>query len=191
MRYNPISEKPYCCVPAVLQMILARRGLPCMSQDEIGWELGLLVPPEIESAFTKVRTGPMPSVGYGTQTAKPEFSIEIFFSRNRLPLSIARLSPSSLKELISILETALACDNDVVLCFNSQSLFGDGDIEHAALIETFNKTTGQVTVVDPAISSPKHKIASIENIFATIQAHDISTLGGVWIISEIELWKSK
>ena len=37
MRYEPITEKPSCCVPAVLQMVLKRRGLPCMTQDEIGW----------------------------------------------------------------------------------------------------------------------------------------------------------
>ena len=183
MRYEPITEKPYCCVPAVLQMILVRRGIPCISQDEIGWELGLLVPPEIESEFTKVRTGLMPPAGYGTRTSKPEFSIENYFSRNHLPLSIARVSTSSLKELISTLQTFLDRDNDVILCFDSQCLFGDGDTEHTALIEAFNSTTGQVTLVDPAIRTPKHRIASIDDIFETIQAHDVSALGGLWIIA--------
>ncbi len=184
MRYDPITEKPYCCVAAVLQMIMIRRGLRSMSQDEIGWELGLIVPPEIKSQFTKVRTGPMPPAGYGTQTSKPEFSIENYFNRHRLPLSITRVSPSSLKELISTLKAALDRDNDVVLCFNSQRLFGEGDIEHAALIEAFHYTTGQVTVVDPAIGAPKHRIAAIDRIFETIQAHDVSALGGLWIISD-------
>jgi hypothetical protein len=183
MRYDPITEKPYCCVPAVLHMILARRGLTCMSQDEIGWELGLLVPAEIKSTFTKVRTGPMPPAGYGTQTSKPEFSIENYFECNHLPLSISRVLPSSLKELISILEGALDRDNDGVLCFNSQRLFGDGDIEHVALIEAFNKTNGQVTLVDPAIGAPKRRIAAIDDIFETMREHAVSALGEIWIIS--------
>ena len=44
-RYTPITEKPYCCVPAVLQMIQQRRGFDFASQDEIGYQLGLIVPP--------------------------------------------------------------------------------------------------------------------------------------------------
>jgi len=186
MRYDPITEKPYCCVPAVLQMIQARRGLPLLSQDEIGWELGLIVPPEIKSAFTRVRTGSMPRAGYGTQTSKPEFSIERYFDRKHLPLSIAGVSPFSLKELISNIETALSQDNDIVLCFNSRLLFGDGDLEHASLIEEFNKNSGQVKVVDPAIGAPKRRITGVNEIFKTINNHNVSEIGGLWIISERE-----
>jgi hypothetical protein len=187
MRYDPVTEKPYCCVPAVLQMIQARRNLPCMTQDEIGWELGLLVPPEIKSEFTKVRTGPMPITGYGTQTSKPEFSIEKYFDRNHLPLSITKVFHSSLKELISTIKAALDQDNDVVLCFNSQRLFDDGDIEHVSLIEEFNEVSGAVTVVDPAIGAPKRRTTTLVRICETIKKHDVSVLGGFWIISEREL----
>ena len=186
MRYDPITEKPYCCVPAVLQMIMARRGLPCKSQEEIGWELGLLVPPEIKSAFTRVRTGPKPPAGYGTQISKPEFSIENFFNRNRLPLHITRFSPLSFKELTATLKDALDREYDVVLCFSSQRLFGEGDREHVALIEAFNRTAGRVKLVDPAIGAPKHRTASIDKIFETIQTHEASSLGGLWLISEVE-----
>ena len=165
-------------------MIMARRGLPCKSQEEIGWELGLLVPPEIKSAFTRVRTGPKPPAGYGTQISKPEFSIENFFNRNRLPLHITRFSPLSFKELTATLKDALDREYDVVLCFNSQRLFGEGDREHVALIEAFNRTAGRVKLVDPAIGAPKHRTASIDKIFETIKTHDASTLGGLWLISE-------
>ena len=157
-----------------------------MSQGEIGWELGLLVPPEIKSAFTRVRTGPQPPAGYGTQTSKPEFSIEKFFKRNRLPLRIAGVSPSSSEESAATLLDALDRNNDVILCFDSRRLFGDGDREHVALIEAFNKAAGRVTLVDPAIGAPKHRTASIDNIFETIQTHAAGTLGGLWLISEIK-----
>jgi len=168
-------------------MILARRGLPCMSQEEIGWQIGLLVPPEIESEFTKVRTGPMPPAGYGTQTSKPEFSIEHFFSRNHLPLAVARTSPASLKELIFTLQTAFDRNNDVVLCFNSRFLFGDGDTEHAALIEGFDKTTGKAMLVDPAVDSPRRRAAAVDRIFETIQWHSVSPAGGIWIIADANI----
>jgi hypothetical protein len=186
MRYDPITEKPYCCVPAVLQMIQARRGIRSMSQEDIGWQLGLIVPPELESKFVKVRTGPKPQAGYGTQTSKPEFSIERYFDRNHLPLSLARVSPPTRKDLIASIETALGQDNDVVLCFDSRRLFGDGDIEHVALIEAFNKASGEVTVVDPAIGAPKRRSTTVAGIFETIRKHDVSAFGGLWIISGCE-----
>lgn len=183
MKYNPITEKPYCCLPAVLQMIQSRRGLPIKSQDEIGWDLGLIVPPEIKSDFTKVRTGPRPQAGYGTQTSKPEYSLEKYFDRNRLPISITRVSPTSLDETISTIELAFAQDSDIVLCFNSQLLFGDGDMEHVALIEAFEKKSGQITVVDPAIGAPQRRITTITKIFKTIQNHTASNSGGLWVVS--------
>ncbi len=123
MRYDHITEKPYCCVPAVLQMIQVRRGLQSMSQDEIGWELD------------------------------------------------------------SIICTALDHDDDIVLCLNSLHLFGDGDIEHVFLIEEYNGAIGQVTVVDPAIGGPMQRVTTVDRIFKTIKNHNVSVLGGLWIIS--------
>ena len=165
-------------------MIQARRGLSSMSQDEIGWQLGLIVPPEVKSEFTRVRTGPRPRTGYGTQTSNPQFSIENYFVRNHLPLSITRVAASSPVELNSIVGAALDRDDDLMLCLNSLHLFGDGDLEHVLLIEAFNSASGQVTVVDPAIGAPMHRITTVESIFETILAHNVSALGGLWIISE-------
>jgi hypothetical protein len=164
-------------------MIQERRGLDIMSQDEIGWELGLIVPHEMKSEFIKVRTGSMPQAGYGTQTSKSEYSVERYFDRNQLPLSITRVSPSSIKEMISTIETAFAQDKDIVLCFNSHFLFGDGDVEHVSLIEDFNKDNRQITMVDPAIGVPKRRITTINKVFKTIQNHNVSEIGGFWIIS--------
>jgi hypothetical protein len=55
-----------------------------------------------------------------------------------------------------------------------------------ALIEAFNEAAGRVTLVDPAIGAPKHRTASIDNIFEAIQTHAAGTLGGLWLISEIK-----
>jgi hypothetical protein len=167
-------------------MIQERRDLDIMSQDEIGWELGLIVPPKMKSEFTKVRTGLKPPAGYGTQTSKSEFSIERYFDRKHLPLCITKVQPSSLNELISSIKAALAQDNDIVLCYYSQLLFGDADIEHVSLIEEFKIDSGQITVVDPAIGVPKRRITTISEVFKTIQNHGVSDIGELWIISERE-----
>jgi hypothetical protein len=164
-------------------MIQARRGLPSTSQDEIGWELGLIVPTEMKSKFIKVRTGQKPRAGYGTQTSKPQFSIENYFARNHLPLSIKRILPASLPQLSANICSALNQDDDIVLCLNSLHLFGNGDFDHVFLIEEYNSTIGLVTVVDPAIGAPRYRTTTVDSIFMTIQNHNISARGGLWIIS--------
>ena len=184
MRYHPITEKSYCCVPAVLQMIQERRGMGSMTQDEIGWELGLIVPPCSKAQFTKVRTGPEPKAGYGTQTAKPEYCIENYSHRHRLLLSMTKTLPPSLEEMISIIEEALEQDDDIIVCYRSRHLFGDGDLEHASLIESFNKAGDRVTVVDPAIDAPRIRSTTPVRLFDTILNHGTSASSGLWIVSD-------
>ena len=74
-KYVPITEQPYCCVPACIQMILLRRGIPLKSQEEIGYNLGLIVPQRYKNLFGKVRTGKRPKDGWGTQTGKLIYSL--------------------------------------------------------------------------------------------------------------------
>lgn len=111
-------------------------------------------------------------------------SFESYLARHHLPLSITRISVSSSVELNSIIGTALDQDDDLVLCLNSRHLFGDGDLEHVLLIEEFNRASGRVTIVDPAIGVPGRRFTMVDSIFETIQAHNVSALAGIWIISE-------
>lgn len=182
-KYEPITEKEYCCVPAVLQMVQERRGLPSLSQDEIGFQLGLIVPPHLECLFDRVRTGPEPTAGYGTQTSKEEFSIQQYFRRNHLPLSLNKTKISSLDELRALITSAMEADSDVVVCYNSRLLFGDGDIEHVSLIQEFDSESGRILIVDPAIGAPKIRESTLEKLCNTLSAHDVSEHGGLWIVS--------
>ncbi len=185
-KYEPITEKKYCCVPAVLQMIQGRRGLINLSQDEIGSQLGLIVPPHLENLFERVRTGPEPEAGYGTQTSKEEFSIANYFARNSLPLRIEKLQPLSMGQLSDLIESALQQDCDVIICYNSQLLFGDGDIEHVSLIQEFEPETEELLVIDPAIGAPKYRRTTLPRLFEVFSQHDVSEHGGLWIISFVD-----
>ena len=139
--YTHITEKPYCCVPAVLQMILKRRYLQYQSQEEIGNHLGLIVPSEFEHQFNKVRTGPQPRAGYGTKTSKEEFSISNYFRKNNLPLRLTKRQTTNIQYLRDCLMKSLSCGDDVIICYNSQLLFENGDIEHVSLIQSFDTET--------------------------------------------------
>lgn len=179
--YHPVKEKPYCCVPAVLQMILRRKQLDVPSQEEIGYQLGLIVPQELVSHFDRVRTGPEPVSGYGTQTSRPEFSVPRFLSRsgNRLDFSIVRVRTRA--GLASELSEHLERGHDVAICYSSRTLFGDGDREHVSLIQEFDSESGEVVVVDPAIGGSRN--TTLSTLFDALQSPDVGELGGLWVFS--------
>ncbi len=184
--YNPKPEKEYCCVPAVLQMIQERRNLTFASQDEIGYQLGLIVPKDKMNLFSKVRTGSMPKNGWGTQTRKSEYSIENYFIQNRLPLKFDMYPLTKIADISQFIIQNLMENNDIILCYNSRVLFGDGDSEHVSLIQEFDAENGKLIIIDPAIGVPKIREAELSNLIEAIKTQATNNLYGLWIVSEIE-----
>jgi len=181
--YEPITEKEFCCVPAVLQMVQTRHGFDCLSQDEIGYQLGLIVPKELEHLFERVRTGPEPKAGYGTQTSTEQFSIASYFRRNGLPLKLVKTQPHSLDKLHSQLAISIQNGDDVIICYNSRLLFGDGDIEHVSLVQELDLGTRHLLVADPAIGVSKLRETTLDRLYEVLNAHDVSDHGGLWLVS--------
>lgn len=182
-KYNPKKEKPHCCVPAVLQMIQERRNLEFASQDEIGYQLGLIVPKEKVSLFSKVRTGRMPKTGWGTQTSKKQYSINNYFVKNNLPLKLTIYSVEEVEDIPEFVIQNLMNDNDIIICYNSQLLFGDGDIEHVSLIQEIETEHDELTIVDPAIGIPKIRKTKLSRLIRILKSQ-VSKQGGFWIISK-------
>lgn len=90
-KYRPISQLPYCCVPAILQWILYRRKLDIYDQILIGAELGLRVPEGFLKYFDneKIRLFSLGAKEYGTQILEEEYSINKFFEKFNIPLWIS------------------------------------------------------------------------------------------------------
>jgi hypothetical protein len=181
--YHPIQELPYCCVPAVLQMIQQRRGFPFASQETIGYQLGLIVPPEAGHYFKQVRIGVKPEAGYGTQTGKPEYSLTQYFIQNKLPLVVNVMVPLTYEHLLAALEEHLSHDHDVIICYNSYRLFGAGDVEHVSLVASFDTITHEIVIIDPAKATPSVRITTCDKLFDALRTHANSDHGGLWIIS--------
>jgi hypothetical protein len=184
-KYDPKVEKPYCCVPAVLQMIQERRGFEFASQDEIGYQLGLIVPKEKAHFFSKVRTGRMPRTGWGTQTSKKQYSINRYFVKNNLPLRLTVYNVRVVKNVSEILVQNLTNNNDIIICYNSQLLFAEGDIEHVSLIQELDTDNDEITIVDPAIGGPKIRKTKLPRLIFVLKSHQVSKQGGFWIVSRI------
>lgn len=182
--YRRKVELPYCCVPAVLQMVFERRGMTVPEQEEIGYELGLIVPEEVAHWFLRVRTGSKPPPGgWGTQTGLEEFSIGEYFDRHRLALRIVEHPVPEIPDLETFL-ALVACHlergDDVVACFDRQYLFDTGDREHVTLIQAVNRRF--VVLVDPAEDSADLCQVLANQLFETLHVQTIGRFG-LWVIS--------
>jgi len=182
-KYNLKTEKEYCCVPAVLQMVQERRGFEFSSQEEIGYQLGLIIPKEKAHLFSKVRTGRIPKTGWGTQTSKKQYSINNYFVKNNLPLELTIYNVQEIKNVSEFVIQNFMNDNDIIICYNSQFLFDDGDIEHVSLIQEIETENDKLTIIDPAIGVPKLRKTKLTRLIRVLKSHETSMLIGFWIVS--------
>jgi hypothetical protein len=184
-KYNAIVEKEYCCVPAVLQMIQERRGLRLFTQDIIGHHLGLVVPPERAHLYRIVRTGQKPETGWGTQIRENEYSLNSYFSKVDLPLRVDIHHARDVRDACSFIAENLTRDNDVAVCFNSRSLFGEGSTEHVALIQELEPEGDEVKLIDPAVGMPKERKVRLTRLLQILEKAEPGGLQGFWVFSEV------
>lgn len=171
-RYAHITQQPFCCVPACVQMVLSRRNMPLFSQEYISAELGLSL------------TGKMPSAGWGTQVNKPEYSINAFFRKHNLPLQEEYFPVSKLENIAEWANMQISKDNDIIVCFNYGKLYnekyqiGQG---HVCILESIKKE--KAILIEPNESADKHKHVNLENLMDSMRLHGEKNRGGFWIIS--------
>jgi len=178
--YRRRVELPYCCVPAVLQMVFERRQMAVPEQEEIGYELSLIVPEEIAHRFRCVRTGPRSPSGWGTRVGLKKFSIQRYFDRHRLPLRIVRYLATEIVDLEIFLADHLEGGDDIVVCFDQWHLLGRGNTEHVALMQALHR--GSVILVDPAEDSPDLYRVELARLAEALCGRTTGQLG-LWVIS--------
>lgn len=181
--YKTITQKPYCCVPACISMVLDRRKIKHGSQEDIGYELGLIVPKEDAYLFAKVRTGRKPAAGYGTQVGKKKYSISKYFMKNKINLKETYYPPEKIKNAKKLILNLLKNNNDIIACFDNNHLYGIGDGGHVSLIESIN---GNIAVlVDPEKGVPKRRKVETSKLLTAIKKHGNKNRGGFWVISDV------
>jgi hypothetical protein len=180
--YKPITQKPYCCVPACISMILSRRKIKHGSQEEIGYELGLTVPKEKAHLFSKVRTGKKPIAGYGTQVNKKNYSINSFFKRNKINLKETYCPINKISNVNKFIIENLAKNNDLIVCFNNKKLYGHDNHSHVSLIQGINNKI--VTLIDPEKNVPKKRKVKLSKLIEAMSYHGIKKRGGFWLVSK-------
>lgn len=181
--YFPMVQEPYCCVPACVQMVLLRQELPLYSQEEIGLNLGLVVPEEYTKYFEEVETGPEPPSGYGTRINEEEYSLDSFFKKNDLPLRCDFYTCEDIEDIPHFIGENLLQGNDILTCFKVKHLYdiGEaGDSGHASLIQEIDDET--LMLVDP---HGLYQKVRLERFIEAVKVHKKEgiQLGGFWVIS--------
>jgi dipeptidase E len=182
-RYEPISQKPYCCVPTCLQIVLQRNGLPKPSQEEIGIELGLVVPPEYADEFENVtvRDEPIVSSGFGTRIQDPNYSVETLIEKKGWPFSFSRTLAtqiSDVNKLRDLLTDVESRNADALICYQNDRGYG-----HVVVFDRL--IDNDVWFVDPSPNYDKWRSMSIAEVYKRIQAHGDVNSGGIWHLEKM------
>lgn len=185
-RYIPITQQKYCCVPACIQMIMYKNLIPLMSQEKIGYALGLTVPEDEAYLFENPRLGEMPVAGWGTQIYKEEFTLDTAFKSLSIPFGVSmRLIDdfSSLDEIIDYLVQNEHSDSDVLVCYNYGVLFDtQSNSGHVNVFDSIDSKKRTVTLVDPEQQVPKCRTVSIDKLYEALVVHGSEKSGGFWRI---------
>jgi hypothetical protein len=156
-KYRPIMQLPHCCVSATLQMILYRRGLDILTQEEIGANLGLRMPMRMRELFSDERIEWLPDdskENFGTQIRKKGCGINYFFKRKGIPLRISKLRKmKSVDNIENFLQENMNDNNDIISSYNAW-LKSKGKykyVGHFALVEKVDFKNKKVLLCDPEI----------------------------------------
>lgn len=174
-RYVPFTQQNSCCVPTSVSMVMYRQGLPLISQESLGYYLGLILDKKYKKLFYNVRTGKRPPAGYGTQMQKKEFEINSVFKKLRIPLKVTTYPIRDFKnkkELTSLISDRIKKDHDLVVLLASDILNGtQNNNGHACVIDRIYPTRDLIRLVDPSAVQPKWREIKINKFIRAIKLH--------------------
>lgn len=188
-RYIPFTQQESCCAPTCIQMIMYKRGIPLIPAEELGYHLGLMLPPEKGRLFYNARTSrTRPPAGYGTRIYQKEFSPNIVFKKLNIPLSltinkIANFHSS--EEVLNLLAKIEKADQDVLFCFNHGALIDDPTRDWGHLVLFDRIIDGQYRIIDPSPTHPKWRLVTPEKMFYAMKKHgEKPTAAGLWEVNK-------
>lgn len=183
-RYIPFTQAPECCVPTSLLMIMYRHGLPLLPAEELGYHLGLTVPPDEAHLFQHARVSDTPPVsGYGTQIFLPEYDPNKIFPKLGIPLKFRLQLAGTVTSESAFVEQLHAIehdDTDALLCFNHGVIQGQYR-PHSGHVAVFDRLIdGRVRLVDASPKQPKWRLIEPALLLDAIKRHGNASAGGIW-----------
>lgn len=173
-------------------MVMYRRGIQLLPAEEIGYHLGLVVPPDQSSFFWRPTVvEEMPPAGYGIRFHLPEYEPNAAFARMGIPLRLT-VEPivgfSSAQALLERLCAVEADDEDAILPWNVGVLLEDPsegfrDWAHATVFDRV--IDGRVRIIDPGWRAPKWSSFTAERMLEALQRHAriAPDWAGIWLLT--------
>lgn len=153
-----------------------------LSQAEIAYDLGVILPPDHKHFLPKSHGGSKPKSGWGTRISLKRYSLNSFFRKRGYRLQEQYFPADrfqSEKEFREFLQTNIKRGNDLLICFNAPLLRGiDGSWGHATLIENIEEEF--VLLQDPDPDEKLVRKVLLRDLLKAAQQH---YKGGVWVIS--------
>lgn len=184
-RYVPFTQQGYCCVPTSIAMIMYRNNIPLIPTEELGYHLGLTIPPEEEKLFYDARVSDIPPsfAGYGTQISLKEYEPNKVFRKLHIPLKFSLILADDIgssEELVLVLREIEDLDQDALLCFN-HGVIGGEFTPNSGHVVVFDKIIdGCIRLIDASPKQPKWRLVKPELMFEAIKQHGNQLPGGVW-----------
>jgi len=164
-------------------MVMYRQGLPLVPTEQLGQEMGLVVPEMDRQLFWKdSESGDRPPAGWGTRIYLPEYSMNAVFARLKIGLVDEHHLIDEFDDEASakaFLVQAEKDDADVLVCFDYGTLH-DTDY-HGGHVNVFDRIDGnRVRLVDPEYEVPKWRIVEMAKLFEAMKAHGPKNSAGFW-----------
>jgi len=171
-------------------MVMYKNGIPLVPAEEIGYHMGLVVPPSDERLFYNVRTSEIkPPAGYGTRIYMEEFDPNTAFKKLEIPLTLTinKIADfDSSEDVYSFMKKAEKENKDILFCFNHGAMVDDPERDWGHLVLFDRIIDGQYRIIDPSPTHPKWRGVSPERMFYAMKKHgEKPTAAGVWEINKI------
>jgi hypothetical protein len=190
-RYIPLTQQARCCAPTCIQMIMYKNKIPLVPAEELGYYLGLIVPPSEKYLFYNVRTSKIkPPAGYGTRIYMEEFSPDKAFEKLNIPLTlivkkIAEFNSS--EDVFNFMKKAEDDNRDMLFCFNHGALIDDPERDWGHLVLFDRIVDGKYRIIDPSPAHPKWRLVSSEKMFQAMKKHgEKPTAAGIWKLKTVK-----
>jgi hypothetical protein len=183
-RYVPFTQQNWCCVPTSVLMIMYKNDIPLIPAEELGYRLGLTVPPEVSDIFYKPRISETPptDAGFGTQVLSSDYSFNKVFPELNIPLTAEIIFTDKIENediFMSILSRVEQDDTDALLCFDHGTLRVDGT--HNGHVVVFDRIIdGQIRIVDASPRHPKWRLIEPAKMLEAMRNHPMKGTGGIW-----------
>lgn len=189
-RYMPFTQQTQCCAPTCIQMVMYKNRIPLVPAEELGYYLGLVVPPSEAHLFYNVRTSEVkPPAGYGTRIYMEEFSPNNAFKKLNIPLTLtvnAINSFVSVENVLSFLAKVEKDNSDILFCFNHGALVDDSKRDWGHLVLFDRIIDGKLRIIDPSPLYPKWRLIMPEKMFYAMKKHgEKITAAGLWELRKI------